>query len=148
VSAGTFALVATAGGHQPNVLAVSVAAEPVDVEAPLARSASVSGSVQGEDGPIAGARVTLVQDGEAVEVVTTDDDGGFRIVDVATGEYGLSVAAAGFVPVAGVVDVPDEAEVRRDVFLDAGSPQAESVSDGYDDGFDGIDGMMSGQRFS
>jgi hypothetical protein len=152
-AAGVFALVATSRGHQPNVVAVTVAEEPVGVEALLARSAALVGSVEGEDGPISGARVALVQDGEVIEAATTDDEGAYRMEDIASGEYGLTVAAAGFVPVAAVVEVPDEAELRRDVVLEPASPTTEYGSSGLgdDDGFggvDGIDGMMTGQRFS
>jgi hypothetical protein len=103
---------------------VSGAATETDVI--VARSASVSGSVHGEDGPIAGARVTLVQDGEAVDAVDTAVDGTYRISDIGSGEYGLSVAAHGCRPVAVVLDVEEEADVRHDVELEPASPVAES----------------------
>ena len=91
----------------------------------IARSASVSGSVHGEDGPIGGARVTLVQDGEAVDAVDTGADGTYRIDDIGAGEYGLSVAAAGCAPVASLLDVAEEAAVRHDVELRSASPVAD-----------------------
>ncbi|GAA1245034.1 hypothetical protein GCM10009609_05550 [Pseudonocardia aurantiaca] len=141
---GSFMLISTAAGHQPGVVAVTVGDAPVEAEVLLARSASVSGAVQGEDGPIVGARVTLVQDGEVVDAVMTDAEGAYRIADIGSGEYGISVAAAGFVPAAGFVEVPDEKHLRHDAILASASPTAARY-DGYDDA---DDGMMTGQRYS
>jgi hypothetical protein len=125
-SPGGYVLVSTAPGHQPGAVAVTVNGSVTDTDILIARSASVAGSVHGEDGPIAGARVTLVQDGEAVDAVDTAADGTYRIGDIGAGEYGLSVAAAGCEPVAMLVEVADEADVRRDVVLVPASPVADS----------------------
>lgn len=144
-AAGSFVLVATAPGHQPGVVAVTVGDTPTETDVLLVRSASVSGTVSGEDGPITGARVTLVQGGEVVDAVVTDADGAYRIEEIGSGEYGLSVAAAGCVPAADFVEVPDEADLRHDVVLSPASP----VATRYDDAADldpADDGMMTGQR--
>jgi Carboxypeptidase regulatory-like domain len=125
-SPGGYVLVSTAAGHQPGAVAITVNGSATRTDVLIARSASVSGSVHGEDGPIAGARVTLVQDGEAVEAVDTGADGTYRISDIGAGEYGLSVAAAGCEPVATLLDVADEADVRHDVVLEPASPVADS----------------------
>jgi hypothetical protein len=119
-------IVSTAAGHQPGAVAITVAGSATEVDVLIARSASVSGSVHGEDGPIAGARVTLVQDGEAVDAVDTDAQGTYRIGDIGAGEYGLSVAAAGCEPVATLLDVAEEADVRHDVELKPATPVADS----------------------
>jgi carboxypeptidase family protein len=125
-SPGGYVLVSTAPGHQPGAVAITVAASATETDVLIARSASVSGSVHGEDGPIAGARVTLVQDGEAVDAVDTGADGTYRISDIGAGEYGLSVAAAGCEPVATLLDVAEETDVRHDVELRPASPVADS----------------------
>jgi hypothetical protein len=125
-SPGGYVLVSTAPGHQPGAVAITVSAAMPETDVLIARSASVSGSVQGEDGPIVGARVTLVQDGEAVDAVDTGTDGTYRIGDIGAGEYGLSVAAAGCEPVATLLEVADEADVRHDVELKPASPVADS----------------------
>jgi hypothetical protein len=125
-SPGGYVLVSTAPGHQPGAVAITVSAEMAEADVLIARSASVSGSVHGEDGPIVGARVTLVQDGEAVDAVDTGTDGTYRIDDIGSGEYGLSVAAAGCEPVATLLEVADEADVRYDVELKPASPVADS----------------------
>jgi hypothetical protein len=126
-ASGSFVLVCTAPGHQPGAVAVTVADAPIEAEVLLTRSGSLAGSVHGEDGPIEGARVTLVQDGEIVDSVDTDHDGGYRIEDISGGEYGLSVVAAGCEPIAILLDVPDETDLRYDVDLESAVVQA-----GYD----------------
>jgi hypothetical protein len=129
---GSYVLVAGADGHQTCAVAVTVADGPASVAAVLARSASVSGTVLGEDGPIAGARVTLVQDGEIVDAVDSAADGSYRLDDVPPGEYGLSVAAAGCDPHAALLVLPDETDLRVDVDLEPALPQADE--DGRLDG--------------
>lgn len=123
---GGYVLVSTAAGHQPGAVAITVAGSATETDVLIARSASVSGAVHGEDGPIAGARVTLVQDGEAVDAVDTGADGTYRIGDIGAGGYGLSVAASGCAPVATLLDVAEEADVRHDVELEPASPVADS----------------------
>jgi Carboxypeptidase regulatory-like domain len=123
-ASGTFVLVCTAPGHQPGATAITVIDGSIDTEVLLVRSASLSGSVHGEDGPIAGARVTLVQDGEIVDSVDTGPDAEYRIEDLAGGEYGLSVVAAGCEPIAILLEVPDEADMRHDVDLEPAGAQA------------------------
>lgn len=136
-ASGAYVLVSTAPGHQPGAVAITVSGEPAEVEVLLARSASVSGVVNGEDGPIGRARVTLVQDGEIVDAVDTDDAGGYRIGDIGAGEYGLTVAAAGCEPIAILVEVGEEADLRRDLDLRPASPMADDDSDDLDPtGFD------------
>jgi carboxypeptidase family protein len=125
-SPGGYVLVSTAAGHQPGAVAITVDRAATEADVLIARSASVSGSVHGEDGPIGGARVTLVQDGEAVDAADTAPDGTYRIGDIGAGEYGLSVAAPGCEPVATLLDVGEEADVRHDVQLRPASPVADS----------------------
>lgn len=120
---GRFVLVATAADHQPGAVTLTVGDAPVVAEVLLVRSASLVGLVSGEDGPIEGARVTLVQDGEVVETADTDPDGRYRVPDMAAGEYALSVAAAGCDAHVVLVSVPDETELVHDAELDpAGRP--------------------------
>jgi carboxypeptidase family protein len=127
---GAYMLVVRASGYQSVAVGVTVADAPVDAPVVLTRSASVSGTVYGEDGPIAGARVTLVQDSEIVDAVDSAADGGFRLADVPPGEYGLSVAAAGCEPFADLLVVPEETAVRRDVELESALQQTDPDDDG------------------
>ncbi|MDN5751223.1 MAG: carboxypeptidase-like regulatory domain-containing protein, partial [Pseudonocardia sp.] len=121
---GSYVLVATAPDHQPGAVALSVVDAPVDAEVLLVRSASLAGTVTDEDGPVDGARVTLVQDGEVVETANTDSGGSYRIVDLAAGEYAVSVAAAGCEPDVVLVSVPGEAEAAHHVELEPASVAA------------------------
>jgi hypothetical protein len=136
---GAYMLVAHAAGHQAVAVALTVADEPATAMVTLTPSASVHGAVLGEDGPITGARVTLVQDSEIVDAVDSDRDGAFHLDDVPPGEYGLSVAAAGHEPFADLLVVPDSTTVRRDVELEPALPQvepderADSAGSGYQD---------------
>lgn len=131
--AGSYVLVSTAADHQPGAVAITVADEPVDAEVLLARSASLAGTVFGEDGPVVGARLTLVQDGEIVDSVISAADGTYRVTDLAAGEYGLSVTAADCEPVAALLDVQDEQELRHDVDLEpAGIPSGPGPADSDD----------------
>ncbi len=127
---GTYVLVATAAGHQAGAVALGVGHGPVDAELLLVRSAVLRGSVTGEDGPVAGARVVLVQDGEVVETADSDDGGAYRVDGLAAGEYAVSVAAAGCEPDIELVLLPDEAEVVHDVDLAPAGVAAGRGSDG------------------
>jgi hypothetical protein len=120
---GGYVLVATAPDHQPGAVALTVGDAPVVADVLLVRSASLVGRVTGEDGPITGARITLVQDGEVVDSTDSGEGGGYAVTDMAAGEYALSVAAAGCEPHVALVVVPDEAELVLDVELQpAGVP--------------------------
>ena len=101
----------------PAPITVAVTDAPVDAEIPLTRSASIAGSVGGEDGPIVGAQLALVQDGEIVDTTESAADGAYRFVDLAAGEYGLSVTAYDCEAAAFVLALADEADLRQDVDL-------------------------------
>jgi hypothetical protein len=110
-------LVTAADGYQPGAITVAVNDEPVDAEIPLTRSASVTGTVDGEDGPVVGAQLALVQDGEIVDTTQSQSDGSYRFRDLAAGGYGLSVTAHECEPAALVLQIADETDLRQDVDL-------------------------------
>lgn len=130
---GSYVIVSTAPDHQPGAVAITVDAQPSDAEILLARSAALTGTIYGEDGPIAGAALTLVQDGEIVDSVASGPDGVYRISDLAAGEYGLSVTAEDCEPVAVLIDVPDETELQHDVDLEPAGIPSGPLTDGADD---------------
>lgn len=121
---GPYMVVAAAPWHQPGASAVHAVAGTVDVDVPVVRSASVSGTVRLDGDAVASAQLTLVQDGEVVEMVVTDPIGRFRITDLTGGEYALAVAADGCPPSVMVVAVREEVDVTYDV--DLASPRAGS----------------------
>ncbi len=114
---GGYLLVVAADGYQPGAITVAVTDEPVDAEIPLTRSASITGLVGGEDGPIVGAQLALIQDGEIVDTAQSAADGTYRFRDLAAGGYGLSVTAHECEPAALVLELADEADLRQDVEL-------------------------------
>lgn len=130
---GSYVLVSSAPGHQPGAVAITVTDAPVKAEVLLARSASVAGTVNGEDGPIVGARLTLVQDGEIVDTTGTGPTGEYWIADLAAGDYGLSVTAAECEPVAVLLTVPDETDMRHDLELIPAGLPAPAVDHDDDD---------------
>jgi hypothetical protein len=122
---GAFVLVSSARGHQPGVTALTVGAEPLDVEVLLTRSGSIVGVVRGPGStPVGAASVTLLQDGELVAATESGATGAYRFDDLAAGEYTLTAMAAQHVPAVGTVRLPEETEVEQDVELARAEPAA------------------------
>lgn len=113
----TYMLVASAPGHQPAAVTVAAQAGPVDVNLLLVRSASVSGAVRVNGDAVPDAQLTLVQDGEVVDMVSTGTSGRYRMSDLAGGEYALAVAADGSPPTVLVLHLPEEDDLTYDVDL-------------------------------
>jgi Carboxypeptidase regulatory-like domain len=112
-----YVLVASAPGHQPGAIAVGADPGPVGIELVLARSASVAGVVRVDGEIVPNAQLTLVQDGEVVELVVTDAAGRFRITELSGGEYALAVTAEACPPAVVVLEVPEEEDLTYDVDL-------------------------------
>ena len=124
--AGRYLLIGTAPGHRPGAATVSTVDGHADAEVSLARSAALSGSIRGTRGPIAGATVTLVQDGEIIDAARSGIGGMYRLQELDAGGYGLSVAAEGWAPIAVLLDIGGGVDVHRDVEL---APALGSTSD-------------------
>ncbi|WP_052867984.1 MFS transporter [Streptomyces niger] len=116
--AGEYTLASSAPAFRPAALPVSVQASREtrqDVE--LAGGAVLRGTVRAGGGrPVEDARVTLLDaGGNVVDTATTGPDGLFRFVDMAAGEY--TVVAAGYPPVATVLQVAGGGRTERDLQL-------------------------------
>ncbi|NSC24618.1 DHA2 family efflux MFS transporter permease subunit [Streptomyces albus subsp. chlorinus] len=116
--AGEYTLAASAPVYRPAALPVSVQASREtrqDIE--LAGGAVLRGTVRANGGrPVEDARVTLLDAaGNVVDTATTAADGVFRFVDLASGEY--TVVAAGYPPVATVLQIAGGGRTERDVQL-------------------------------
>ena len=107
---GGYMLVIAADGYQPGAITIAVTDGPVDAEIPLTRSASLAGTVGGEDGPVVGAQLALVQHGELVDTAKSGPDGAYRFRDLSSGEYGLSVSAHECEPAALVVEIAERGQ--------------------------------------
>jgi Carboxypeptidase regulatory-like domain len=123
---GRYMLIGTAPGHRPGAAAVSTVDGPAEAEVLLVRSAALSGSVRGTRGPIAGATLTLMQDGDIIDATQSGLGGAYRIQELDAGGYGLSVDAEGWEPFAVLLDIDGGADVHRDVEL---APAPGSISD-------------------
>ncbi|MFK0159676.1 MFS transporter [Streptomyces sp. NPDC090493] len=93
---GTVTLAVSSPKHRPLALPVEIAGTGttrVDVE--LRPGAHVRGTVRGAGGPLADARVTLVDAaGNVVGTTTTGDDGAYAFSDLDSGQY--TVVATGY----------------------------------------------------
>ncbi|MEU3218993.1 MFS transporter [Streptomyces sp. NPDC006971] len=116
--AGEYTLAASAPAFRPAALPVSVqAARETRQDIELAGGAVLRGVVRAGGGrPVEDARVTLLDAaGNVVDTLTTGPDGAFRFVDLSTGEY--TVIAAGYPPVATVLQVAGGGRTERDLLL-------------------------------
>ncbi|MFJ8885150.1 MFS transporter [Streptomyces sp. NPDC102402] len=116
--AGEYTLAASAPAYRPAALPVSVqAARETRQDIELAGGAVLRGIVRAPGGrAVEDARVTLLDAaGNVVDTLTTGSDGAFRFVDLSTGEY--TVIAAGYPPVATVLQLPGGGRTERDLQL-------------------------------
>ncbi|WP_043224049.1 MFS transporter [Streptomyces sp. NRRL F-5193] len=116
--AGEYTLAASAPAFRPAAVPVSVQSSREtrqDIE--LAGGAVLRGTVRAGGGrPVEDARVTLLDAaGNVVDTLTTGPDGTFRFVDLSSGEY--TVIAAGYPPVATVLQVASGGRTERDLQL-------------------------------
>ncbi|MEV5439914.1 MFS transporter [Streptomyces sp. NPDC052682] len=116
--AGEYTLAAGAPAFRPAALPVTLQAgreTRQDIE--LSVGAVLRGTVRTGGGrPVEDARVTLLDiGGNVVDTLTTGPDGTFRFADLACGEY--TVIAAGYPPVATVLQVTGGARTERDLRL-------------------------------
>jgi EmrB/QacA subfamily drug resistance transporter len=102
---GTVTLAVNASGFRPRALPVEIGATGVTrVEIDLDAGARLQGVVKAPHGPLADARVTLVdQAGNVVGTATTGTDGAYAFTDLDSGEY--TVIATGYPPVATALTV-------------------------------------------
>ncbi len=116
--AGEYTLAASAPAFRPAALPVTVqAARETRQDVELAGGAVLRGTVRAGGGrPVEEARVTLLDAaGNVVDTLTTGPDGTFRFVDLSSGEY--TVIAAGYPPVATVLQVAGGGRTERDLLL-------------------------------
>ncbi|MEU2563515.1 MFS transporter [Streptomyces longispororuber] len=114
---GTVTVAVNAAGHRPAALPVEVGAVGVTrVEVELRAGARVLGTVRAAGGPLADARVTLVDAaGNVVATATTGTDGAYAFTDLDGGDY--TVIAAGYPPVATTLAVTGEGVEGHEIEL-------------------------------
>lgn len=114
---GTMTVAVNADGFRPRALPVEVGATGVTrIEVDLDAGARLQGVVRAPHGPLADARVTLVdQAGNVVGTATTGSDGAYAFSDLNGGEY--TVIATGYPPVATALTVAGPGVDGHDIEL-------------------------------
>ncbi|MGX1560362.1 MFS transporter [Streptomyces sp. NPDC055506] len=114
---GAVTVAVNAAGYRPRALPVEVGGTGVTrVEIDLDSGARVQGVVRAPHGPLADARVTLVdQAGNVVGSATTGTDGAYAFTDLDGGEY--TVIATGYPPVATALTVTGAGAEGHDIEL-------------------------------
>ncbi|CAL9521945.1 Putative multidrug resistance protein MdtD [Streptomyces sp. enrichment culture] len=114
---GTVTVAVNAAGFRPRALPVEVGGTGVTrVEVDLEAGARVQGTVKAPHGPLADARVTLVDAaGNVVGTATTGSDGAYAFTDLDSGEY--TVIATGYPPVATSLTVSGPGADGHDIEL-------------------------------
>ncbi|WP_225808742.1 MFS transporter [Streptomyces spinosus] len=114
---GSVTVAVNASGFRPRALPVEVGATGVTrIEVDLDAGARLQGVVRAPHGPLADARVTLVdQAGNVVGTATTGTDGAYAFTDLDSGEY--TVIATGYPPVATALTVSGTGVDGHDIEL-------------------------------
>jgi len=121
--AGTYVLIASADGFQPQASTIVVGSVPLAHDVLLSGTSGLRGVVRDADQqPVAGAMV-LVTDvrGDLQASVTTAEDGTFALEELVPGPVTVAVNAAGFRPRALPVEVGAAGVTRVEVELAAGA---------------------------
>ncbi|MDI3385291.1 MFS transporter [Streptomyces sp. B-S-A8] len=121
--AGSYVLIAAAGGHQPQAVSVTVGERPVELDVVLGGAGRLAGAVVTADGsPVRDAAVTLTDvRGEVVASARSGREGGYVISELVAGEYTLAASAPAFRPAAVPVSVQAARETRQDIELAGGA---------------------------
>jgi EmrB/QacA subfamily drug resistance transporter len=123
-AAGTYTLIAMAGGHQPSASALRAASQPVEFDIQLAGASRLTGTVRTArtEDPVVGATLTLASgQGDIVATATSGEKGSYDIDDLVPGGYTLAVSAPSWRPTALTVTVLDGEDTACDVELSPGA---------------------------
>ena len=121
---GTYVLIVSADGHQPQATTVVVGATPVTYDVLLSGSSGLAGVVRAADGgaPVAGALV-IVADvrGDVLATAQTDGVGEFAVTDLVPGPVTLAVSSPKHRPLALPVEIGGSGVTRVAVELRPGA---------------------------
>ncbi|TXL87667.1 MFS transporter [Streptomyces sp. IB2014 016-6] len=121
--AGSYVMIAAAGGHQPQAVTVTVGERPIELDVVLGGAGRLAGTVLTADGtPVRDAAVTLTDvRGDVVASTRSGREGGYVISELVAGEYTLAASAPAFRPAALLVSVQASRETRQDIELAGGA---------------------------
>ncbi|MET9386586.1 MFS transporter [Streptomyces sp. NPDC002928] len=122
--AGSYVLIASADGYQPQASTIVVNDEPVAYDILLSGTSGLSGVVRGAETslPVKDAMV-IVTDvrGDLLATAATGEQGEFSFAELVPGTVTLAVNAAGYRPRALPVEVGGTGVTRIEIDLDSGS---------------------------
>ncbi|MFD8689903.1 DHA2 family efflux MFS transporter permease subunit [Streptomyces sp. NPDC059651] len=122
--AGSYVLIASADGFQPQASTVVVGDEPLAYDILLAGTSGLAGTVRAAEGgsPVEGAMV-IVTDvrGDVLATGKSGDAGEFTFGELVPGSVTVAVNAAGFRPLALPVEIGGQGVTRVDAALQSGA---------------------------
>lgn len=122
--AGSYVLIASADGFQPQASTVVVGEEPLTYDILLAGTSGLAGAVRAAEGgmPVEGAMV-IVTDvrGDVLATGKSGDAGEFTFGELVPGAVTVAVNAAGFRPLALPVEIGGQGVTRVDAALRSGA---------------------------
>ncbi|AWL39598.1 MULTISPECIES: MFS transporter [unclassified Streptomyces] len=122
--AGSYVLIASADGFQPQASTVVVGEEPLAYDILLAGTSGLAGTVRTAEGgvPVGGAMVVVTDvRGDVLATGVSDGAGEFAFGELVPGAVTVAVTAAGFRPLALPVEIGGQGVTRADVALRAGA---------------------------
>ncbi|OIV36752.1 MFS transporter [Mangrovactinospora gilvigrisea] len=130
-TAGSYLLVGSAQGLQPQVSSVLLGSDPYRTDLRLGGAGGLSGTVRDASGPVEGAVVVVTDSrGEVIGSAVTDASGAYRVAEVSPGTCTVTVNAAAHRPIAGPVEVAESDETVHDVVLSEAAEVSGTVRDG------------------
>ncbi|WP_443046682.1 MFS transporter [Streptomyces sp. DSM 40750] len=123
--AGSYVLIASAEGYQPQASTVVVGDEPVSYDVLLSGTSGLVGRVRSADRkkPVVGAMVVAADvRGDVLAAGLTETDGTFSFAELMPGRLTLAVTSAGYRPVALPVEIASQGVTRTEVELSSGLP--------------------------
>ncbi|WP_455770096.1 MFS transporter [Streptomyces canus] len=121
--AGSYVLIASAEGYQPQASTVVVGGEPVSYDIRLSGTSGLFGTVRSADlgKPVAGAMVVAADvRGDVLAAGLSDTDGTFGFGVLVPGQLTLAVTAAGYRPIALPVEIAAQGVTRTELELSPG----------------------------
>ncbi|WP_405389628.1 MFS transporter [Streptomyces sp. NBC_01102] len=121
---GSYVLIASADGFQPQASTVVVGEEPLAYDLLLAGTSGLAGTVRtaGEGGPVEGAMVVVTDvRGDVLATGATGAAGEFTFGELIPGTVTVAVTAAGHRPLALPVEIGGQGVTRVDAALESGA---------------------------
>lgn len=121
---GSYVLIASADGFQPQASTVVVGEEPLAYDILLAGTSGLAGTVRTAEGgtPVRGAMVVVTDvRGDVLATGTSGDAGDFTFGELIPGTVTVAVTAAGFRPLALPVEIGGQGVTRVDAALRSGA---------------------------